>query len=119
MTPPSGGEFKKKTSVAPPLKAAEAQGGGFYPLAIEAGGTLNARFHEFLQLLALASSLLPSETSSSPGVCAAAQPCGQPQGWIFAENGFAMALQWGRIAFLADLGLINEVIVPHHSGVPP
>ena len=27
---------------------AEAQGGTFYPLAIEAGGTLNARFHEFL-----------------------------------------------------------------------
>ena len=27
---------------------AEAQGETFYPLAIEAGGTLNARFHEFL-----------------------------------------------------------------------
>ena len=35
---------------------AEAQGETFYPLAIEAGGTLNARFHEFLQLLAPSSS---------------------------------------------------------------
>ena len=36
----------------------------FYPLAIEAGGTLNARFHEFLQLLAVASSPSPAERAA-------------------------------------------------------
>ena len=35
---------------------AEAQGETFHPLAIGDGGTLNARFHEFLQLLTVASS---------------------------------------------------------------
>ena len=43
---------------------AEAQGETFYPLAIEAGGTLNARFHEFLQLLAVASSPSPAERAA-------------------------------------------------------
>ena len=43
---------------------AEAQGETFYPLAIEAGGTLNARFHEFLQLLAVASSTSPAERAA-------------------------------------------------------
>ena len=40
---------------------AEAQGEAFYPLAIEAGGALNARFYEFLQLLAVAFSPSPAE----------------------------------------------------------
>ena len=35
---------------------AEAQGETFHPLAIGADGTLNARFHEFLQLPTVASS---------------------------------------------------------------
>ena len=43
---------------------AEAQGRTFYPLAIEAGGPLNARFHEFLQLLAVASSPSPAESQN-------------------------------------------------------
>ena len=51
---------------------AEAQGKTFYPLAltfdfcpaIEASGTLNARFHEFLQLPAVASSPSPSERAA-------------------------------------------------------
>ena len=43
---------------------AEAQGETFYPLAIEAGGTLNARFHEFLQLLTVASSPSPAERAA-------------------------------------------------------
>ena len=40
---------------------AEAQGETFDPLAIKAGGILNARFHEFFQLLAIAPSPLPAE----------------------------------------------------------
>ena len=43
---------------------AEAQGEAFYPLAIEAGGTLNARFHEFVQLPAVASSPSPAERAA-------------------------------------------------------
>ena len=43
---------------------AEAQGETFYPLAIEAGGTLNARFHEFLHLLAVASSPSPAKRAA-------------------------------------------------------
>ena len=43
---------------------AQAEAQGFYPLAIEAGGTLNARFHEFLQLLAVASSPSPAERAA-------------------------------------------------------
>ena len=43
---------------------AEAQGETFYPLAIEAGGTPNARFHEFLQLLGVASSPSPAERAA-------------------------------------------------------
>ena len=35
-----------------------------YPLAIEAGGTLNAGFHEFLQLLTVASSPSPAERAA-------------------------------------------------------
>ena len=44
--------------------ASRGPGGNFYPLAIEAGGTLNAHFHEFLQILAVASSPSPSERAS-------------------------------------------------------
>ena len=43
---------------------AEAQGETFYPLAIEAGGTLNAHFREFLELPAVASSPSPSEQAA-------------------------------------------------------
>ena len=40
---------------------AEAQGETFYPLAIEAGGAINERFHEFLVTLASSSSHSPPE----------------------------------------------------------
>ena len=43
---------------------AEAQGETFYPLAIEAGGTLNARFLEILQLPAIAPSPSPDERAA-------------------------------------------------------
>ena len=43
---------------------AEAQGATFCPLAIVAGGALNARFHEFLQLPAVASSPSPSKRAA-------------------------------------------------------
>ena len=43
---------------------AEAQGETFYPLAIEACGTLNARFHVFLQLLAVAYFPSPAERAA-------------------------------------------------------
>ena len=43
---------------------AEAQGETFYPLAIEAGGALNAHLREFLKLLAVASSPSPSERAA-------------------------------------------------------
>ena len=40
---------------------AEARGKTFYPLAIEAGGAINERFHEFLVTLASSSSPSPPE----------------------------------------------------------
>ena len=43
---------------------AEAQGETFFPLAVEAGGTLNARFHEFLQIIAVAYFPSPSERAA-------------------------------------------------------
>ena len=43
---------------------AEAQGGNLLSLAIEAGGTLNARFHELFQLFAVASSPSPAERAA-------------------------------------------------------
>ena len=46
------------------IAQAWAQGETLYPRAIEAGSTLNARFHEFLQLLAVASSPSPSERAA-------------------------------------------------------
>ena len=42
----------------------QSQGGNFYTLAIKAGGTLNARFHDFPQLLSVASSPSSSERSA-------------------------------------------------------
>ena len=66
---------------------AEAQGETFHPRAIEAGGTLIARFHEFLQIIVFASSPSPFEraaslafalqrirAASSKGACAISSP---------------------------------------------